>query len=224
MAAQLTVMAAGNPVTNTNLINARIVAEAMRNLRGWDTGVLDNSFMSATSSSENYVRDPNNAFMWQLTASNNNNIQVGRGMATSYGFDIQSEQNYILSITPPATGIKYAFVYLEWDFTNPVEAFGRLDIWDNGANAVWTPAQDNLTTNPIGVYRMPLYRLAINTAGSITATTAWTSLGVGTWKGAYWSKISDLSTETKTARTVYNLTTGNAVEFYVGTKRVRLEI
>lgn len=178
---RLSVAAAGNAEENINLINARFQAEALRRLRGYDCGVLDNSFYSGASP-KGLARAKNADFMWKLTATNVTDIAVGRGMATAYGFDIQSESIvHFTAVAAPSAGVKYYFIYLEWDLSNPVEANGKIDIFDNGSSANWTPPrQDNLITNPIGVYQMPLYRLAVNTAGAITATANWTALGVTT--------------------------------------------
>ena len=178
---RLSVAAAGNAEENINLINARFQAEALRRLRGYDCGVLDNSFYSGASP-KGLARAKNADFMWKLTATNVTDIAVGRGMATAYGFDIQSESIvHFTAVAAPSAGVKYYFIYLEWDLSNPVEANGKIDIFDNGSSANWTPPrQDNLITNPIGVYQMPLYRLAVNTAGAITATANWTVLGVAT--------------------------------------------
>lgn len=178
--ARLAVAAAGNADDNINLINARFQAEALRRLRGYDCGVLDNSFYS-DASPRGLTRSANVNFMWPLTYSGVANISVGRGMATAYGFDIQSETVTHFTATAPSAGTKYLFIYLEWDFSNPVEALGKIDIHDNGSSASWTPPyQDNLITNPIGKYQMPLYRLTVNTAGTITSTVAWSALGVKT--------------------------------------------
>lgn len=176
--ARLNVAAAGNAEENINLINARFQAEALRRLRGHDCGVLDNSFYS-TANNTGLSRSANNNFMWPLRATNVQSITVGRGMATAYGYDIQSENDTAFTATAPSTGTKYLFIYLEWDLSNPVEAVGSLLLHDNGASSSWTPPyQDNLITNPIGKYQMPLYRLTVNTSGTVTATTNWTSLGV----------------------------------------------
>lgn len=178
---RLSVAAAGNADENINLINARFQAEALRRIRGYDCGVLDNSFYSGASP-KGLARDKNADFMWKLTATNVTDIAVGRGMATAYGFDIQSEAIvHFTAVAAPSAGVKYYFIYLEWDLSNPVEANGKIDIFDNGASSNWSPPrQDNLITNPIGVYQMPLYRLAVNTAGTITATANWSALGVAT--------------------------------------------
>lgn len=178
--ARLNVAAAGNAEENINLINARFQAEALRRIRGVDCGVLDNSFYSS-SESTGLTRDANANFMWKLTASNVQNITVGRGMATAYGFDIQSEADVSFTATAPSSGTKYLFIYLEWDLANPEEAVGSIKIHDNGSSASWTPpSQNNLITNPIGKYQMPLYRLAVNTSGTVTGTQTWTTLGVKT--------------------------------------------
>lgn len=192
--ARLAVAAAGNAEQNINLINARFQAEALRILRGYDTGVLSNSFYSAADTSGEQ-RDANADFMWKISAVNVQNITVGRGMATAYGFDIQSEETVHLTATAPSGGTKYLFVYLQWDFSNPVEAEGKIDIHDNGTNASWTPPrQDNLITNPIGVYQMPLYRLAVNTAGNVTGITSWSSLGVTTIEQPLFAKNASKAT------------------------------
>ena len=175
---RIAVAAAGNADENINVINARFQAEALRQLRGYDTGVLVNSFFSSADPTGE-KRDQNSDFMWKLTASTVSDIAVGRGMATAYGFDIQSEETVHLTATAPSAGSKYLFIYLEWDFSNPEEAFGKIDIRDNGSSSSWTPSRrDNLITNPIGAYQMILYRLQVNTAGRITATTKWDELGV----------------------------------------------
>lgn len=177
---RLSVAAAGSAEKGVNLINARFQAEALRRLRGYDCGVLDNSFFTPTSP-QGASRTANADFMWKLTATRVTDIAIGRGMATAYGFDIQSEETVHLSATPPASGTAYLFVYLEWDFNNPDEAVGKIDIRNNGTGSSWTPTlQDNLITNPIGTYQMPLYRLTVNSAGAITATANWASLGITT--------------------------------------------
>lgn len=176
--ARLSVAAAGNAEENINLINARFMAEALRRIRGYDTGVLDNSFFSSLNP-KGLQREANADFMWKLTATNVTDVTVGRGMATAYGFDIQSEETVHFTLTAPSAGTKYVFVYLEWDFSNPVEANGKIDIHDNGTSATWTPSrQDNLITNPIGVYQMPLYRIAVTSNGVISSTANWNALGV----------------------------------------------
>lgn len=176
--AQITVAAAGNAEENINLINARFQAEALRRLRGKDCGVLDNSFYSSANAT-GLSRTANSNFMWPITATNVQNITVGRGMATAYGYDIQSEDDISFTATAPSTGTKYLFIYLEWDLSNPVEAVGSLLIHDNGSSSSWTPpSQDNLITNPIGKYQMILYRLTVNTSGTVTATASWGTFSV----------------------------------------------
>lgn len=180
--ARLNVAAAGNAEENINLINARFQAEALRRLRGKDCGVLDNSFYS-TAHTTGLERNANSAFMWPLTANAlTDGVIVGRGMATAYGYDIQNENEVAFTgLTAPSVGTKYFFIYLEWDLSNPVEANGKIDIHDNGSGATWTPPhQDNLITNPLGKYQMPLYRVAVNTAGRVVGTQPWSALGVET--------------------------------------------
>lgn len=177
---RLHMAAAGNADENINLIDHRFQAEALRALRGYDVGVLNNTFFDS-GHKDGTERVPNQAFMWKLTAANILDITVGRGMATAYGVDMKSEQTVHLTATAPSVGTKYVFVYLEWDLSNPVEGNGKIDIHDNGSSASWTPSrQDNLITNPIGVYQLPLYRLAINTTGIISEITDWEALGVAT--------------------------------------------
>lgn len=175
---QISIAAAGNADTNVNLIDHRYQAEALRQLRGIDCGVLNNSFYS-NASDVGLTRTPNASFMWPLTASNVQNITVGRGMATAYGIDAKSESDISFTATAPSAGTKYLFIYLQWDLSNPTEGKGDLLLHDNGSSATWTPPyQDNLITNPIGRYQMPLYRLAVNTAGTITGVVSWNTLGV----------------------------------------------
>lgn len=176
--AQISVAAAGNAEKNVNLINARFQAEALRTLRGYDVGVLENSFYSAADP-QGLNRDKNTAFMWELKATNVVDIAVGRGMATAYGYDIQSEATVHLSATAPSAGKKYLFIYLQWDLSNPVEAIGSINIHDNGNSSSWAPARkDNLITSPLGVYQMPLYRLEVNTSGAVSNVSDWGELGI----------------------------------------------
>lgn len=174
---QLNLAAAGNADENINLINPRFMAEALRRLRGYDVGILDNSFFTETSP-KGLTRVSNADFMWKLTATNVLDIAVGRGMATAYGYDLQSEQTIHLRGTAPSAGTKYLMVYLEWDLSNPVEAKGKIDLHDNGSSDNWTPRKDNLILNPMGVYQLDLYHLAVNASGRIT----------GSQPGADWTK------------------------------------
>lgn len=194
---RLSVAAAGNSVENINLINARFQAEALRALRGKDCGVLDNSFYS-TADMRGATRDQNADFMWKLTATDVQNITVGRGMATAYGYDIQSESDVSFTATAPSADVKYVFIYLSWDLSNPVQADGEIDIHDNGAGAEWQPEyQDNLITNPLGKYQMPLYRLKINTAGQVEAIAKWSDLQVDTITGVTHATNAENATEAK---------------------------
>lgn len=99
--ARLNVAAAGNADENINLINARFQAEALRRLRGHDVGVLDNSFFT-DGNPKGLNRTENPDFMWKLTASNILDIAIGRGMATAYGYDLQSEETVHLRATARA--------------------------------------------------------------------------------------------------------------------------
>ena len=220
MAERLLLAGAGNAEKGINAINPRFQAEALRRIRGRDTGVLDNSFYTATSA-KGVARTANSNFMWKLSASNVSDIAVGRGMATAYGYDLQSEQTVHLVGTAATTGTKYIFVYLEWDLHNPDEAYGSINLYDNGSSSSWTPvSQDNLITNPTGIYQMPLYRLTVNTAGTVTATANWTSLGVATigypLRSEYANRAeeadhADKATDSDTATTAknYNTSSGN---------------
>ena len=193
---RISVAAAGNAEKNINIINARFQAEALRQLRGIDTGVLINSFYTADHPRGDQ-RTQNNDFIWKLTASTVSDIAVGRGMATAYGFDIQSEETVHLSAVAPSAGTKYLFVYLEWDFSNPEEASGKIDIRDNGSSSSWTPSrQDNLITNPLGTYQLILYRLQVNTAGRITATASWKDIGVPSIECPLFAKYCERASNT----------------------------
>lgn len=215
--ARLAVAAAGNAEQNINLINARFQAEALRALRGYDIGVLSNSFYSS-SDPRGAQRDANADFMWKINATNIQNITVGRGMATAYGFDIQSEETVHFTATAPSAGTKYLFIYLQWDFSNPVEAEGKIDIHDNGSNASWTPPrQDNLITNPIGTYQLPLYRLAVNTAGSVTSIANWSSLGITTIEQPLYAQYAGRAANADKA-TDYNTSSGGIKTEFDGIK------
>ena len=217
MAERLLLAGAGNAEKGINAINPRFQAEALRRIRGRDIGILDNSFYTATSA-KGVERTANSNFMWKLSASNVSDIAVGRGMATAYGYDLQSEQTVHLVGTAATTGTKYIFVYLEWDLHNPDEAYGSINLYDNGSSSSWTPvSQDNLITNPTGIYQMPLYRLTVNTAGTVTATANWTSLGVATIGYPLRSEYANRAEEadhaddatTATTATNYNTSSGN---------------
>lgn len=179
--AQIAVAGAGNANENINLINPRFQAEALRQIRGYDVGVLKNTFFTSTSATGT-SRTANPDFMWKLNTSGGiTAVRVGRGMATAYGYDIQSEAEVTLAGTIPASGTKYVFVYLEWDLHNPNMAVGSIKLRDNGTSSSWTPSsQNNLITNPTGIYQMILYRLTVNASGTITATANWENFGVKT--------------------------------------------
>lgn len=185
---RLGVAAAGNAESNINLINARFQAEALRALRGIDCGVLDNSFYSDGDESGT-TRDANADFKWKCVAPDVQNITIGRGMATAYGFDIQSESDSTFVATAPSAGYKYLFVFLFWDLSNPVEANAGIDIHDNGSGETWTPPyQDNLITSPLGKYQLPLYRLKVNTSGQIVQVLNWEDLDVKTIVGVHFAE------------------------------------
>ncbi|MCL2598819.1 MAG: hypothetical protein FWD76_02785, partial [Firmicutes bacterium] len=226
---QLAVTAAGREVDGTNIIDERFLAESIRNIRGWDVGVLDNSNLSQNSSFENYLKDPNPDFVWRLTPRIAEDIIVGRGMASAYGYDIKSEENVSFSVVRPSTGTKYVFIYLEWDFSDLSVRYGKIDLWDNGSNSEWTPNTADLINNPLGNYQLPLYRIAIDTSGNITGVLNWTGLGrmaskgnaeitqninganatALVYRGVMWSKLSDLALESKKARVVIDNKSGS---------------
>ena len=195
---RLNLAAAGDAEQNINLINPRFQAEALRQLRGIDCGILDNSFYDS-GNKDGLARTPNASFMWPLTATNAQNITVGRGMATAYGYDLQNERNVILNASTPSVGSKYVFIYLEWDLSVTGAANGSILLHDNGSGATWTPPyQDNLITNPIGKYQMPLYRLEIDTTGAIVSTKNWEELGVLTIGNVLRSNYATLADDTRT--------------------------
>lgn len=176
--AQINIAGAGNADSNINLINPRFQAEALRMLRGYDVGVIDNSFYSSTSSS-GASRTPNNNYMWKCTISGST-LTIGRGMATAYGYDIQSESDVVFTLPTVASGYKWVFIYLEWDLHDPSTAVGSIKMWDNGASDTWTPpAQDNLITNPVGTYQMILHRIFVTSAGAVQLGV-WTAFGIHT--------------------------------------------
>ena len=196
---RLEVAAAGNANENINLIDAQFQAEALRALRGKDCGVLDNSFFS-DANPRGDERDENVSFMWELTAENAQNITVGRGMATAYGYDIKNKDEVTFTVAAPSAGSKFVFVFLSWDLSNPTEALGEIDIHDNGNAATWTPQyQDNLITSPIGKYQMPLYRIELNTSGQVVSTAEWTALGVETITGVHHAQNAEFSYQAKYA-------------------------
>ncbi len=177
---QINIAAAGNASESINLINPRFQAEALRMLRGRDVGVLDNTFYSKATNPKGTSRTANSSYMWPLTF-NGLEVTIGRGMATAFGYDIQSESSVTFTLTAPASGYKWVFIYLEWDLHNPDQAVGSIKMWDNGSSTSWTPpSQDNLITNPIGTYQMPLYRIAVYSGGNITSYISWSSLGIDT--------------------------------------------
>ncbi len=190
---RLEVAAAGNANENINLIDAQFQAEALRALRGKDCGVLDNSFFS-DANPRGDERDENVSFMWKLTAENAQNITVGRGMATAYGYDIKNKDEVTFTVAAPSAGSKFIFIFLSWDLSNPTEALGEIDVHDNGNAATWTPQyQDNLITSPIGKYQMPLYRIELNTSGQVVSTAEWTALGVETITGVNHAQNAEFS-------------------------------
>lgn len=194
---RLNLAAAGDAEQNINLINPRFQAEALRQLRGIDCGILDNSFYDS-GNKDGLARTPNASFMWPLTATNAQSITIGRGMATAYGYDLQNERNVILNASTPSVGSKYVFIYLEWDLSVTGAANGSILLHDNGSGATWTPPyQDNLITNPIGKYQMPLYRLEIDTTGAIVSTKNWEELGVITIGNVLRSQYTGLADDTK---------------------------
>ena len=223
MAERLLLAGAGNAEKGINAINPRFQAEALRRIRGRDTGVLDNSFYTATSA-KGVARTANSNFMWKLSASNVSDIAVGRGMATAYGYDLQSEQTVHLVGTAATTGTKYIFVYLEWDLHNPDEAYGSINLHDNGSSSSWTPvSQDNLITNPTGIYQMPLYRLTVNTAGTVTAIASWASLGVTTIGYPLRSEYANRAEEADHADDATTATTATNYNTSSGTIKTKIE-
>ncbi len=179
---RLKVAAEGNAEKNINVIVPRFQAEALRLLRGYDVGILWNAFYSdddKTGAKRSEKMQDN----WgiDLTNSKAGEIIIFPGMATAYGYDIISDENVHLTAMLPSAGQKYIYVYLEWDFSNPDEAVGKIDIHDNGVNENWTPSkQDNLINNPIGIYQMILWRIRINYRGDISDQTRWGVFGTPT--------------------------------------------
>lgn len=170
----------GNELDGYNKIQAKNDARIKRNTRGFETGILDMSFQGDTE-----TRVPNAAESFQLTATTNQNITLGKGIATCYGFDLVVDGLILFdTIAPPAVNEKYIFIYLEWNLANPDSNEFNVGTWDNGTGTTWTPAeQDNLANVPNGKYRLPLYRLTISSNGNITGTQNYATLGVQTYNG-----------------------------------------
>lgn len=167
------IAAVGSQAQGINEINPRFTAEAQRNIRGFDCGVLDNTFYDAGRDALGIDRAANDNFMFPLTVTGTS-ISIGRGMATAYGYDFQSEVTNTLPVTDTDAGITrpgdtgstiYYFVYLEWNLgDNPPR--GYIKVHNNGSAGIWnTMQQDNLITTTAGVYQMPLYRIAMTASG-----------------------------------------------------------
>ncbi|MCL2599334.1 MAG: hypothetical protein FWD76_05465 [Firmicutes bacterium] len=229
MAFELVVMAAGDPLTQTNLISAPITAAVMRNVRGFDVGVLDNSFLSVTSTDENYQRTPSD--MFTLSGESNLAIQIKAGMATAYGFDLYNDQTRVFSVgeypalaNAPSGQINYVFFYLKWDFSNPLMAVATIDVVGNASNPDFPPPNQFETSNlaevPTGKYHMPLYRITIDQNGAVSDIQDWTKFGVQTYKGVKWSRLSDITNDAKSARLIVDRTPtdNNTASYYVGDK------
>ncbi len=170
----------GNELDGYNKIQAKNDAKIKRNTRGFETGILDLSFLGDTDS-----RVENAAESFQITATNTQNITLGRGIATCYGFDLVVEElKQLDTISAPAVDVKYVFIFLEWDLSDPDSNQFNIGMWDNGTGSSWTPAsQDNLANIPNGRYQLPIYRLTIATNGNVTATQNYATLGVVTYRG-----------------------------------------
>ncbi len=179
---RLKVAAEGNAEKNINVIVPCFQAEALRFLRGYDVGVLWNAFYSEDDQTgEKRTAKPRDNWDIDLINSKDGQVVIRPGMATAYGYDIISEEDVHLTAVLPSAGWKYIFVYLEWDFSNPDEAVGKIDIHDNGTNGEWTPQrQDNLINNPLGVYQMILWRIRINPQGALNSPARWGVFGAPT--------------------------------------------
>lgn len=180
----------GNELDGYNQIQAKNDAKIKRNNRGFETGILDMSFLGDTD-----TRVENVAESFQLTATNTQNITLGRGIATCYGFDLVVDDLKLLdTFSAPATSEKYVFIFLEWDLSDPDSNEFNIGMWDNGTGSSWTPSsQDNLALVPNGKYMMPLYRLTISTNGNVTNIVGYATLGIQTYKGVRNSNYSETS-------------------------------
>lgn len=192
----------GNEIEGYNKIEAKNDAKIKRQLRGFENGVLDLGFMGDNGTR---VPNPNDAFA--LTATTNQNISIGPGIATCYGYDlVVSSLVQLDTVTPPATLNKYLFVFLEWDLSDPDSNEFNVGIWDNGTSTVWTPSeQDNLALIENGKYRMPIYRLVLATNGTITSTLNYAALGVVFRTGVELSQNANKAKD-------YNTTSGTIKE------------
>ena len=82
---RLKVAAAGNAEKNINPIDGRFQAEALRFLRGFDVGILHNTFYSDADPTGE-MRDDNPSFNWKIEGKTVDDITVGPGMATKRRF------------------------------------------------------------------------------------------------------------------------------------------
>lgn len=199
MSVTLSVAGEGDKDADRNIITPEFTAEALRNVRGLDCGVLDNSFYTSTDSTGTDRVSNSQGYNWECSVGNylageaggsiSSGITVKRGMATAYGYDIRSEDTHTLTTVysdatqtdttiTAGSGTKYLFVYLEINLgENP--AGGYLRVHDNSNAPVWTSrTQDNLITTPGGKYQMPLHRITINSSGIVTAIDSWETLNL----------------------------------------------
>ncbi len=168
---RLKVAAAGNAEKNINPIDGRFQAEALRFLRGFDVGILHNTFYSDADPTGE-MRDDNPSFNWKIEGKTVDDITVGPGMATAYGYDILNEETiHLKADRSNPNGMFY--IYLEWNLSNPDEAVGKIDIHygpDSPEGVAWF-RKDNLCINPNGIFRMILAKVGFNEDGTITTIT-----------------------------------------------------
>lgn len=145
---QGTMAGVGDVTTRTNEITPEITANGLRNIRGFDYGILKGAF---------------NEF--NLIIIDNNRIEVQSGQAQAYSYD-----GYRTEISPfnyPNTsgGTKYYFIYLEWDRSVTPNTFKTKDFDNQNSETKTDWVQDDLRNNLTGIFQMPIWLLQVGMNG-----------------------------------------------------------
>ncbi len=200
--ARLKVAAAGNAEKNINRIDGRFQAEALRFLRGFDTGRLYNSFYS-NSDPTGAEREENPSFNWRVEGVTADDITVGPGVATAYGYDIISEETVHFSLDSSSFGEEF-YIYIEWDLGNPDEAVGKIEIRnvyeDDGHRVkLWKPTMQNLILNPNGIFQMVIARISINEDGGVSSIREASFPGADIWNQPLYALNSERAVHSENA-------------------------